>query len=255
MKAIRNKNSFEHEVLLVSDDMIEKGLMNDTYNNYGQPISSYEAGDWCFYNPDFMDRAKEAAEVVIPNINWDNYNIYAIGIFEVEIDSVYSIDPNSKETSEIQSVMNKWATDNYQATEATYINYWDGHNFKSIVLECEQFSDCLEWELLDDTQASFYIDLFNRANFGSWDCGQRRDIVDGYEITQSQWESNFEIARIEQLSSMTIRDAIMNNSEGYTREELQRIEIPELWKMLENVAKKTDFSAYDELYRAVDEGF
>jgi len=191
MKTI--KNLLDDVVLLINDDDIINGYLHDTYSEYGQQLSSYDAGDWCFEDAEFMREAQAEAEKKLGNIDWDLFEIETIGDTEIEISSD---EEDSDMAEKIQAIMNSWAEKNYAATEATYINYWDGHNYKSIVLS---FGDCVseEWELLSDEEAKEYVDLFDEAEFGDWERGIKTAIVGGYKIEKSQWEGHFEIASIE----------------------------------------------------------
>lgn len=191
MKAIQNL--LDDVVLLINDDDIINGYLHDTYSEYGQPFSAYDSGDWCFQQEDFLREAQKESEKKLGKIDWDCFEIETIGDTEIEISS----DEEDNDMAEkIQTIMNDWAEKNYAATEATYINYWDGHNYKSIVLS---FGDCVseEYSQLDDEEAKEYIDLFNEAEFDDWNRGIKTAIVGGYKIEKSQWEGHFEIASIE----------------------------------------------------------
>lgn len=200
MKAIRKIE--EDIILLVSDNSIEDGLLHDTYARYGQQVDSYEAGDWCFSQPDFLKAAKAEAVEKLGEIDWNNFNIDVIGDKEVD---VYSEDDENKDdvdlAKRIKSFMNSWAEDNYTAMEATYLTYWDGHNHQSIVFSSS--ADKSEYyEILDDEESEEYIDMYNRADWSEWAYGHRFAHIDGYVIRQSQFESNFEIASIEKEDNL-----------------------------------------------------
>ena len=191
MKAIQNL--FNDAILLVNDSDIVNGYLHDTYSEYGQQYSSYDAGDWCFEDGEFLRQAQAEAEKILGKIDWDYFGIGTIGDTEIEISSD---EEDSDVTKKIQKIMNDWAEKNYSATEATYINYWNGNNYKSIVLF---FGDYVseEWVLLSDEEAKEYIDLFNEAEFGDLEHGIKTALVGGYKIEKSQWEGHFEIASIE----------------------------------------------------------
>lgn len=192
MKAIKDLE--EGTIFIVGDNDIEKGLARDTYSSYGQPVDSYEAGDWCFPQPDFRVKAKKEAENQLGKIDWDKFVVFDIDDTHVEVDA-YETD-DEKLAKKIQGIMNDWAKENFKEEEATYLNYWDGHNYQSIVFE--QGADINDsWEILDDDEAQEYIDIYNKASFGDWKEGIRTDVVDGYLVSQSRWEGDWWIASIE----------------------------------------------------------
>jgi hypothetical protein len=202
MRAIKNvsEDPFKNGlVLIVSDNDITTGYLHDIYGGYGQKFSSYDAGDWCFENGDFLNEAKEYASEKLGKIDWNDYNIEVESGTEVFIEYIVENDEKNDHSKEIQKIMNDWATENYSATEATYITYWDGHNFKSIILEAENYPDWHEWELLEGEEEKKYIDLYNRANLsGEYVHGIITDTVDGYDVKRSCWEGDFEIASIKE---------------------------------------------------------
>jgi hypothetical protein len=191
MRAIKNLNDFS--VILVNEKDIESGCLHDMYDSFGNPISSYDAGDWCFDQPDFMNEAKQEAEKQLGEIEWDDFDLEVIGDKEVEITSN---DDEDKKAEEIQQIMNAWAEKNYYAVTGTYINYWDGHNWRSIVLSTEFGDGDGTWKLLEDEEEEKYIDLYNRAEFGQWSNGYSTAVVDEYKVVKSCWEGSFEIATI-----------------------------------------------------------
>lgn len=195
MKAIQNL--FNDAILLMNDSDIVNGYLHDTYSEYGQQLSSYDAGDWCFEDSEFMRDAQKEVEKELGKIDWDLFKIEMIGDTEVEVSASNEEDIDIAE--KIQAIMNDWAENNYAATEATYINYLSGHNNKSIVLS---FGDCEseEYSLLDEEETKKYIALYNEAEFGDWERGIKTAIVDGYKIEKSQWEGHFEIASIEEYT-------------------------------------------------------
>jgi hypothetical protein len=191
MKALRNL--VDDSVLIINDSDITEGYMHDTYGNYGAPCSSYDAGDWCFEQSDFQSEAKKYAESKIGEIDWYKFDVDVIG--DKKVDIIPESDKSAELSKKIEDLMNEWAEENYRPAEATYITYWDGHNFQSIVLESEGYSS-ETWELLEGEEEKKYLDIYNRANFGAWDQGTREDTVDGYTVLQSCWEGSFEIATI-----------------------------------------------------------
>jgi hypothetical protein len=190
MRAIKNLNDFS--VILVNDNDIQQGCIHDCYGPYGQKIDSYDAGDWCFDQPDFRDEAKREAEKQLGEIEWDDFDLEVIGDKEVEVNAD---DENAEKALQIQIIMSKWAEENYHAMEGVYLNYWDGHNMKSIILS-DEFNESQAYELLDDDEAQEYIDIYDKADFGQWSDGYSTAVVDEYKVVKSCWEGSFEIATI-----------------------------------------------------------
>ena len=199
MKAIRCIE--DGVILLVDDNSIKEGYLHDTYGRYGQSVSSYEAGNLCFEQNDFLEAAKAEAVEKLGSINWHNYNIEVIG--DTEIDVIAEDDDESEFAAKITKVMNTWAEDNYNATSATYINYWDGNNWQSIVITSGE-GDNEFYEILEDEEAEKFIDMYKSVEWSAWSYGKRSASVDGYIITQSQFASDFETASIEKDATSII---------------------------------------------------
>lgn len=197
-KAIRNTDS--GDVLLVNKSQIIDGYLHDTYCNYGQKLTSYEAGDWGFEQEEFLNDAKEEAENKLgkENINWDNFEINPNDDGNEVIIELYNDDSKDYDMAKkTQKIMNDWAKENYIASEATYLTYWDGHNHRSILFSCDGGNDNMyEYELLDEEDDQKYNDLYERVSLEDKGNGIWGGYIDGYSVTQSCYEDCFEVADI-----------------------------------------------------------
>lgn len=83
---------------------------------------------------------------------------------------------------------------------ATFIEYWDGHNWQSYILETDYDNDvALDGFLLpeDDETAKKILDEFEKAEFGDWQYGFCTAETENYVFTKSQFQGNFALATIE----------------------------------------------------------
>jgi len=83
--------------------------------------------------------------------------------------------------------------------EVVCIEYWDGHNFKSIILDGD-IPAPLEWELLepDDPEATGILHEYESCKFGEYDAGISRGQTENFEFIKSKFPG-FEIAIVELL--------------------------------------------------------
>lgn len=193
MLALRNKEN--NRVSLVHEFNFEECEYRYCYNEYGQTIGSYLAGDYNFANDYFEKQAKKAAEEYFGKIDWDE-----IEFESNDDDSEVTLEGDDDRLEEIQKFINEWAADNINIVKVKACNYWDGHNYKSIIIDGEfgEEENSL-YKVLDDEETQKYIDLYKRAEFGSWSFGKRTANIDGYTVIQTQYTSDISIATIEEV--------------------------------------------------------
>jgi len=93
----------------------------------------------------------------------------------------------------------KWDGETYH-TQATYIEYWDGSNFRTFLLDVEG-SEQADGELLteNDAVAKQILDQYEETCWSDWRAGFRSAETENFEFVQSQYAGAFEIATVKPI--------------------------------------------------------
>ena len=89
-------------------------------------------------------------------------------------------------------------------TQCAYIDYWDGHNWQSFILEIENVEqDMCNGELLDknDTIAIQILKEYNNAKWPiEYKSGEKKVYTQNYEFRKSLYAGHFEVAEVAVMS-------------------------------------------------------
>lgn len=162
---------------------VVKGYLHDTYNNWGQTLFPEEAGDYTFGEETF-DRDLE-------KVLREKFEFLSDAVFYFNADGIFDYDCELTENEEkqINEFISKFHDENYIAVEATYFNYWDGSNWKSIIFECEGYWNV--YEIVDDQELADEIyEDFENAKAGKESNGFTDYEGPKYTHTTSRWANN-----------------------------------------------------------------
>lgn len=139
---------------------------------------------------------------------------------EIDIDEWFSDEEaleeaeKSNKIEEIREFAKEWLDDNERFYDCKFWNYWDGHNWKSCLLYCEnpEVDDNKDYELLGEEitldnepdEEDIVLGAYKRARKASpeWHngCACYKDEETGYFITFSCYESDAEAASVSKES-------------------------------------------------------
>lgn len=175
---VYDSDRFDEDYFIVSDSNIEEIPLADTCDDYGQPcdIGNYIPGDSDF-DRDLVDdlRYEFSDNDAYSNIDWNadflDYNSDLGGEDDYDGKPVpYTLwDENYDEVeipSEIESFIRQFIKDYSNVEYCTSLEYWDGHNNRSIVLSRDSGEDTgsgLELLDEDDEEAEEVIADFENA--------------------------------------------------------------------------------------------
>jgi len=185
MQIIKSNYSEETMFLLVND-IFEKTKVSDTYAQFGQKVSSYDAGDYLSIDKSF--------DIVI---NEDEKHLEA-----GEIISAY----NDSELYNAIWNLTKGENSGYVTFEYEYCSaftFWDGHNFKTITSAVENG---------DATHEICEGEGFNKM-ISEYETAEKIGDIPGGEVWQSEnfiyhksfWQGHFEIAEVETIEDYNSR--------------------------------------------------
>lgn len=189
-------NNDEQEMIIVSASQIERSPLYLCYSNYGQQIGHTDAGDYAidnYYSSAAHDCKKALTEKFDLDVEADDFEL------EEETENTYVFDNSEFDFSEekviaINKFIAKWQEENENYTEVTCINYWDGSNHQTLLVDEDEYVSA---STVDSETEKEILKAFDNTEFGEWECGFRRANSGGYHFLESQYEKHFEIASIE----------------------------------------------------------
>lgn len=174
----------EKEYLAVKD-IFETMLLSSTYDQFGQSVSTYDAGD------SFEIKTQEAADFINKKAaeNEENINVNigdVVNAYNEQSAFNFIEDLNIKEKIEgIESLGE--VVESY--------NYWDGHNWKSIIISADSFEP--DWKLI--TKGELWEDLNNaieKMEYVKELFGKKLYETEEYEIEENYCQGHFESYRL-----------------------------------------------------------
>lgn len=139
-------NFDSEEMYIVDSNDIEKINVHDCYDNYGQKIDEEGAGDYSLFNTycdGIFSSMVEAGEKIFGSAFRD----MAMDYSDLTILNPEEIGLSDKE-KEVNEFIKKYEDENASYTECEAINFWDGHNNRSIIIGDETV--CGEYHYADD---------------------------------------------------------------------------------------------------------
>lgn len=174
----------EDEIFLVKSESVKKGYLHDTYDGYGQVLDSNMAEDWCLDNTD-CDYGKELSSIVKEKFNLpEDFYVEYDGSFERYYDDFEISDSLA---NEIESFIENYNEENESFTEAEYINYWDGNNRRSIIIDAPAGGEVKEIENEDAMEIIANYIIARGEGFKEDGIGYRSAESSNYRFTVSAW--------------------------------------------------------------------
>lgn len=141
---LREINSDERRIYIVRTEKIEKeAFLHDAYNDYGQIWDAEGAGDYSLHNTEgdyaFLDMVKAGAERF--GQSFSDIEINHKDLYVENYDELEGIEASE---DEINAWISEWEKENANYTTADCITWWNGHNFRTHVIDAEEYGATLE---------------------------------------------------------------------------------------------------------------
>ncbi len=123
--------------ILAISNKIETLNLSDTYDRYGQEVGHYNAGDYHFDNSD-SDAIRDCNTALV-NAGLLNNSDEISWVYDSPtafVDDVYGENEGCDKDA-ITEFAEQWREDNEYLTKVSGFNYWDGHNWKTVVTSCD----------------------------------------------------------------------------------------------------------------------
>jgi len=150
---IKKINDFS--IYVAKEDWFEWSPLCEAYNEYGQPIGCYEAKCHTWGNGFFE-------EELIGKLGYDPQSMFVVASntedFIKGFKHYFNIDLDIKKVENIVESLEAH-------TEAYYYTYWDGKNFKSIILDDEYYGkDYKDYIIIEDKEKiRLYTKIYEEA--------------------------------------------------------------------------------------------
>ena len=133
---VKKVNNEDEEFFITREKNFEKQKLCDCFDNFGQKIGCYNAGCYSLDNSSsdvYKDCLKElyknfGVEYTDDNLQYSDFDDAASGDNEL----LYNVPQSS-----IDDFISEWKERNENHIEVKAWTYWDGHNFKTFVLEAD----------------------------------------------------------------------------------------------------------------------
>jgi hypothetical protein len=147
----------------ISPERIETLNVADTYDSYGQQVGHYNAGDYHFDNSESScqdDCCKAIQEKFQVGVCLDGEMVSSIDNEEaddyqnfIEVDDE-GADEHNKMVQliiDINEFISEWREENESLNTCQGFNYWDGHNWKTVITSFE-YDGYPSHEIIDDEE-------------------------------------------------------------------------------------------------------
>lgn len=207
LKNLHNYDDYEDAdfYICIESDLVRNGFLHDTYNRYGQALDSNEASDYSLGNTDstmasdvqiaisttfkdFLRKFAEEDDVDVENdreyLNWIDSAIH--------VDSDGTVELNGEENEDMTAFARKYDEANRIYTTATYVNYWDGSNWQTLLCSADSL-DFEAFEEMDDKDEDYLplIDALKQYDLHIDEGVYKCEIIGRYEISHSLYANDY----------------------------------------------------------------
>ena len=168
VKQKHDSNDGVNKIYTIHKDLFEEMNVADTYTEYGVLVGHENAGDYHINNYyssallECVSHIKNLFDVDV-TINTETGRVNSIN----EIDLYDFITPdNRKLVDDINEAIKTWCDNNHNYTKCTGFNYWDGNNYKSIIIKHEFDDSLTNYEVIsDDDEINQLSEVLDKKEF------------------------------------------------------------------------------------------
>lgn len=179
---LREKNSEDCNLFICRRNEFKYEELHDCYDRYGQEIGAEGAEDYSVENYYCSDLRAKFLEDFRNEINCEDIE---------NVDDLLDC-----EREDVLKWVENWREENESATMAKVLNYFNGHNWQSIIINCDIDEAC-NYEEVAEEVAEEVLTAYENAEFGDYEFGKRSCECGGFEFIQTQYSSDpFEVTCI-----------------------------------------------------------
>lgn len=187
-------------------ELVVDGFLHDTYNRYGIALNGNEAQDYSLDNTDssmaddiqeaimskFKDQllASMADDEVFAPDDEDDYRQWCESMIIVLPDG--TVEVGGEVDEQMSAFAKKYDEGNRTYTTATYVNYWDGSNWQTLLCSAQSL-DYDAFEVLDEGDEDYAPLMEALAEYSMYiDNGTyKSEIIGNYEISHSLYANDY----------------------------------------------------------------
>lgn len=178
--------TYNNELYIVSTSDLKEVNLCDCYNDYGQAIGHYDAGDYSLENSessmlsDMIDRGCP---------------VFGDSFADIELDSNLTIS-NAEELglsdreSEINAFIKSYEEENSYYNTVKAIQYWDGHNNRSLIIGGLEVGGTAE--IVENDQAREIVEEYQSIEPGEYNHGLSYVQGEKYQYKFTQYPCFYE---------------------------------------------------------------
>ena len=210
LKNLHHYDDYEGaDFLVCGEDEITEGYLHDTYNRYGIALDEYEAGDYCLANSESV-MASDIECAILSSKNFrpmlvaamveEDGDLFGDGSNEedfkqwfdqaISIDTEGNVEINGEENAELTAFAKKYNEENTIYTEAKYINYWDGSNFQTLLLDADGYETAFEVLSEDDEEYKPIMEALEKYDTYIHEGICKSEVIGNYEISHSLYQED-----------------------------------------------------------------
>jgi hypothetical protein len=181
----------------IPENQLEDMYIHNTYNDYGQLVGHTDAGDWSVLNHScdlYTECINAIKEKFLNGLDTDDLEInddFSVYWFGWDLDGL-NVSLSEEKKAEIQNWIKEYEEKNSKYGECRGFNYWDGHNWRTVVVSNE-FDDFRNYEVVDDEDLIKELnEAVEESEFYKEGPGYREYRYGKWSVISSNWQEHFE---------------------------------------------------------------
>ena len=152
----------EERIYIVRNEDIEKdAYLHDAYNEYGQKWDAEGASDYSLHNGEgdwaFRDMIKEGVKKF-----GEAFADVEINLRNLTVENYEDLDGIEASEEDLNAWISGWEEENANYTTTDYITWWNGHNFRTHVIDAEEYGATLK--RVDDKLAEEILSAYKEVD-------------------------------------------------------------------------------------------
>lgn len=181
---IRKKESEDGRMFIADRGDFDWQNLSECYDQFGQQIGEENAGDYCLVSS------------YCECLRFQFLNDFKKAGFELEVDNCID-DILESEDEKIKEFIEAWKEENEAHTKVLVWNYFDGHNWKSIILDDDTSGLEANYEEVESKEAEEILKAFEGVKFEQHECGLCTVESGEFIFTHSLFAGNPFLANVE----------------------------------------------------------
>ena len=179
---VLKRNEEDNIMYIIEENKFETTRLSECYDKFGQKIGKENAEDYCLENSYCTElRGRflndlQTAGFEVENKSWEDF---------VESDD-----------NSIKEFVENWRDENEAYTEALAYNYWDGNNWRSVILYDDANGYSVNYEKVEEELAEKVLAAYENVTFPDCKFGKSEVESDGFVFLKTQYSCDPFLATI-----------------------------------------------------------